>query len=90
MAHSFHIIGQMDAGQHPVHRDFGQDDGLDDAANLVVGDIAGHGAAPGHAATAATGAFMLPVVLVTVLVSLRPHGQQAMGATYEPLERYSR
>jgi len=90
MAHSFHIIGQMDAGQHPVHPDFGQDDGLDDAANLVVGDIAGHGAAPVHAVTAATGAFMLPVVLVTVLVCLRPHGQQAMGATYEALERYSR
>jgi hypothetical protein len=33
---------------------------------------------------------MLPVVLVTVLVCLRPHGQQAMGATYEALERYSR
>jgi len=46
MAHSFHIIGQMDAGQHPVHPGFGQDDGLDDSANLVVGDIAGNGSAP--------------------------------------------
>ena len=87
MARSFHIIGQMDAGQHPVHPDFGQDDGMDDAANLVVGDIARDGPAPVHAVTSAAGAFMLPVVSVTVLVCLRPHGQQAMGATYEALEQ---
>ena len=90
MAHSFHIIGQMDAGQNPVHPCFEQDDGLDDSANLLVGNIAGHGGAPVHAVTAATGTFMLSVVSVTVLVCLRPHGQQAMGPTYEALERYSR
>ena len=74
MAHSFHIIGQMDAGQHQVHPDFGQDDGLDDAANLVVGDIAGHGAAPVHAVTRAAGAFMFAVVLVVIVnrLLLRP------------------
>ena len=68
MSHSFHIIGQMDAGQHPVHPDFGQDDGLDDSANLVVGNIARNGTATVSAVTSAAGTFMFPVVSITVLV----------------------
>ena len=64
----------MDAGQHPVHPDFGQDGGLDDAANLVVRDIAGHGAAPVYTVTRAAGAFMFAVVLVVIVnrLLLRP------------------
>jgi hypothetical protein len=87
MSHSFHIIGQMDTGQHPVHPGFGQDDGLDDAANLLVGDTAGNGTAPVYAVTSAAGTFMFAVVGVPIVVGLRPHGQQAMGATYEALEQ---
>jgi len=87
MSNSFHIIGQMDVSQHSVHPGFGQYDGLDDAANLVIRDIAGNGTASVHAVTRAVGAFMFTVVGVTVFVGLRPHGQQAMGATNEALEQ---
>ena len=57
----------MDAGQHPVHPGFGQDDGLDDAANLLVGDTAGNGTAPVYAVTSAAGTFMFAVVLVVIV-----------------------
>ena len=50
----------MDASQHPVYPGFGEEDGLDDAANLLVGDIAGDGTTTAYAVTSAAGTFVLP------------------------------
>ena len=83
-----HLIGQVDPGQHPVHPGVGQQNGLNYAAHLSVGQVARHGAAPVDAVPFSPGTLLLPVVPVAILnrvLTLEKLGHYSFSGSFKNL-----